>query len=226
MSRLTTLFLLALLSGCSTPPPVIDLPQVAPTAEHPVETAVGHDAQTVPLVHPLDVASEAEQRVALYLQITDDVGSRGGAVAEAMAHLVTSQWLPREQAGFAEYENRGIRTIGRTRFDHFTVQSARLTAEGIVEVAAFLCVDSTSVWVIDRDSPDPPDDLMAWLEGTNPGEPDDDSLIIWNEFADASGARPGFREPIIVWLIGKDERSLKVDSTENWLGAHPCEVAP
>lgn len=191
-----------------------------------MESVVGHDAQTAPLVHPLDVASEAEQRVALYLQITDDVGSRGGADAEAMAHVVTSQWLAREQAGFAEYENRGIRTIGRTRFDHFTVQSARLTAEGIVEVAAFLCVDSTSVWVIDRDSPDPPDDLMAWLEGTNPGEPDDDSLIIWNEFADASGARPGFREPIIVWLIGKDERSLKVDSTENWLGAHPCEVAP
>lgn len=226
MSRLATPFLLALLSGCSTPPPVIDLPQVAPTAEHPVESVVGHDAQTVPLVHPLDVAGEAEQAVALYLQITDDVGSRGGEDAEAMAHVVTSQWLPREQAGFAEYENRGIRTIGRTRFDHFTVQSARLTAEGIVEVAAFLCVDSTSVWVIDRDSPDPPDDLITWLEGTNPGEPDDDSLIIWNEFADASGARPGFREPIIVWLIGKDERSLKVDSTENWLGAHPCEVAP
>jgi hypothetical protein len=226
MSRLATLFLLALLSSCSTPPPVVDMPQVAPTLEHHVEQTVAHEAQTVRLVHPLDVAGEAEQAVALYLQITDDVGSRGGTDAEAMAHVVTSQWWPREQVGFAEYENRGIRTIGRTRFDHFTVQSARLTAEGIVEVAAFLCVDSTSVWVIDRDSPDPPADLMAWLEGTTTVEPDDDTLIIWNEFADASGARPGFREPIIVWLIGIDERSLKVDSTENWRGAHPCEVEP
>lgn len=226
MSRLAILFLLALLSGCSAPPASHEAPEPAPVEETFAESQVTHNTEAAPLAHPLDVAGEAEQTVALYLQITDDVGSRGGADADAMTHVVTSQWLPREQAGFADYENRGIRTIGRTRYDHFAVQSARVTAEGMVEVAVFLCVDSTSVWVIDRDALEPPADLMAWLEGTNTAEPDDEALLAWSEFADASGARPGFREPIIVWLLGDDERSLKVDSTENWLGAHPCEVSP
>lgn len=226
MSRLVAVFLLALLSGCSTSAPFIETTEVAPTAGYAREPAVTHDTETVAVAHPLDVASEAEQRVSLYLQITDEVGSRGGADAAAMTQIVTSQWWPREQAGFADYEERGIRTIGRTTFDHFTVQSARVTAEGMVEVAVFLCVDSKSVWVINRESPEPPVDLMAWLEGTNEVEPDEDTLLAWSEFADASGARPGFREPIIVWLVGNDERSLQVDSTENWLGAHPCEDVP
>lgn len=223
MSQLAVLSLLFLLSACSTTPPIDDS-SVSPSRDIALaESQVDPETPVTPVVHPLDVAAEAEQVVALYLQITDAIGSEGGVSTEGMSHVVTPEWLPRERAGFADYERRGIRTIGRTRFDHFSVQSARVNSEGDVEVAVFLCVDSTSVWVINRDSPEPPEDLSAWLEGTAVSEPEDDTFQSWGEYAELSGARPGFREPIIVWLTGGDEHSLRVDSTENWLGAHPCE---
>ncbi len=226
MSRVFALAMTALLTSCSTPHVIEDTPSLLgpePAANTSIETV---EAAPAGVIHPLDVVPHAEGVVARYLQITDEIGERGGDHAQRIASVVTPDWLPRERDGFSDYVTGGIRTIGRTRFDHVAVQSARLTAHGEVEVAVFLCVDSSSVWVIDVTAPEPPDDLVEWLENPDAPEPDEVSWDAWAQYAEEARARPGHREPILVWLLGSDVTSLRVDSTENWLGAHPCEQSP
>ena len=151
----------------------------------------------------------------------------GGVNVERMRTVVTPGWFPREEAGFEEYLAKTIRTIGHTRFEHFEVQSARIDSEGQIEVAVVLCVDSTRVLVVGEETAEPPESLVLWLESPqNEAEPDEETLEQWQEFMEDSGARVGFREPITVWLVGEALSALHVDSTENWLGAHPCEEQP
>jgi hypothetical protein len=226
MSRVSVLALTVLLSSCSA----LGISEQSAIPVEPENTAAAlsepPEAAPATLIHPLDVAPYAEGVVERYLQITDEIGASGGVDAQRIASIVTAEWLPRERDGFADYVAGGIRTIGRTQFDHLAVQSARLTAHGEVEVAVFLCVDSSSVRVIDATAPEPPGDLLEWLESTNPPEPEELSWDEWAQYAEDAQARPGYREPILVWLRGSEVHSLKVDSTENWLGAHPCEQSP
>lgn len=226
MSRVFALALTALLTSCSAPHVMEDTPSLLgpePAANTSIETV---EAAPAGVIHPLDVVPHAEGVIERYLHLTDEIGAQGGEDAQRISSVVTTDWLLREREGFADYLTGGIRTIGRTRFDHVAVQSARLTAQDEVEVAVFLCVDSSSVWVIDATAPEPPDDLVEWLENPNPPEPDEVSWDLWAQYAGEARARPGHREPILVWLLGSDVTSLRVDSTENWLGAHPCEQSP
>ena len=175
-------------------------------------------------MHPLDVADDATRVISTYLVLTDEIGEGGGVEIERMRTVVTPSWFPREEAGFEEYRTRNIRTIGRTRFDHLEVQSARIDSQGQIEVSVVLCVDSSKVLVVGEDVPQPPESLVLWLDSPgNEAEADEETLEQWEQFMDTSVARVGFREPITVWLVGDTLSSLRVDSTENWLGAHPCE---
>ena len=174
-------------------------------------------------ISPQDVSAPARAVVASYLRITDDIGERGGQDSESINEIVTPLWLPREIEGFEDYRTQSIRTIGQTRFDHFDVQSARTTATGDLEVAVFLCVDSSKVLVVGADDVDPPETLRAWL-GAPDGEtePDQDTVDSWEPYLQETGARTGFREPIVIWLMGDGVDDLLVDGTENWRGANPC----
>ena len=226
MSRVFALAMTALLTSCSAPHLIEDTTShlgAQPAGNAPIEP---QEADPASVIHPLDVVTHAEGVIERYLQITDQIGAHGGEDAQRITSVVTPGWLPRERDGFADYVTGGIRTIGRTRFDHLAVQSARPTAHGEVEVAVFLCVDSSSVWVIDVTAPEPPDDLVEWLESADAPEPDEVSREVWADYAEEARARPGHREPILLWLLGSDVTSLRVDSTENWLGAHPCEQSP
>jgi len=178
-------------------------------------------------VHPIDVVDDAARVITTYLAVTDEIGAGGGVDIERMRPVVTPHWFSREEAGFEEYRTRSIRTIGHTRFDHLEVQSARIDSEGQVEVAVVLCVDSSKVLVVGEDMPEPPESLVLWLDSDgSEAEADEETLDQWQQFMETSGARVGFREPITVWLVGDTLSSLRVDSTENWLGAHPCEEQP
>ena len=178
-------------------------------------------------MHPIDVVDDAVRVITTYLAVTDEIGAGGGVDIERMRPVVTPHWFSREEAGFEEYRTRSIRTIGHTRFDHLEVQSARIDSEGQVEVAVVLCVDSSKVLVASEDMPQPPESLVLWLDSEgNEAETDSETLGQWQQFMETSGARVGFREPITVWLVGDTLSSLRVDSTENWLGAHPCEEQP
>ena len=86
-------------------------------------------------MHPIDVVDDAVRVITTYLAVTDEIGAGGGVDIERMRPVVTPHWFSREEAGFEEYRTPSIRTIGRTRFDHFEVQSARIDSEGQVEVA-------------------------------------------------------------------------------------------
>jgi len=222
--RFCALLLGMALSGCALSPDIS--PEVpAPTAPTPSESA--QVPWEVPRVHPLDVADDATRVISTYLAVTDEIVEGGGVEIERMRTVVTPSWFPREEAGFEEYRTRNIRTIGRTRFDHLEVQSARIDSEGQVEVAVVLCVDSSKVLVVGEDMPEPPESLVLWLDSDgSEAEADEETLDQWQQFMETSGARVGFREPITVWLVGDTLSSLRVDSTENWLGAHPCEEQP
>ena len=224
MFRFFGLFLATVLGGCALSPDIS--PETpAPTAPAPSQSA--HVPWEVPSLHPIDVVGDATRVITTYLAVTDEIGAGGGVDVERMRPVVTSNWFSREEAGFEEYRTRSIRTIGRTRFDHFEVQSARIGSEGQIEVAVVLCVDSSKVLVASEDMPQPPESLVLWLDSEgSEAETDAETLEQWQEFTETSGARFGFREPITVWLVGDTLSSLRVDSTENWLGAHPCEEQP
>ena len=170
-----------------------------------------------------DVASPAQTLVSSYLELTEEIGAGGGHEAELMSDLVAPLWLPREREGFDDYVAQSIRTMGQTHFDHFEVQSVRITASGELEVAVFVCVDFSKVLVLGSADADPPQSLREWLEARRGArEPDQDTVDSWEPYLEETGARTGFREPIVLWLVGDDSESLLVDGTENWRGANPC----
>jgi len=193
----------------------------------PPDSSATPDAESIGAPLPaLEALESAASRVITdYLAATDAIGANAGRGDSRMAELVTPQWLPTEQRAFADYRSQAIRTIGRTVFDSLTIQSARWDASGRLEVAAFVCVDSRGVWVIPQQAEDPPEDLWQWMqEGADPALPSEEQSATWQDYLDATQPRPGFREPIVVWLLGSGPNSLLIDATDNWRGYHPCDV--
>jgi hypothetical protein len=213
------------LTGCASVVPV-----QAPDVER---TPVEMEGQSRSLQDSLSLNSASESPVvdeyaaralvSSYLTATDAIGSRGGHDPREINEVVTQTWLSRELEGFQDYVEQSIRTVGLSRFDHFMVQSARIDAAGRLEVAVFVCVDSRKVLVLGMDDEDPPESLREWLFAP-PGaeQPEQSTVDSWAPYLDATGARTGFREPIVIWMVGETARELRVDGTENWRGAHPC----
>ena len=235
MFRLVIPVFIVLLAGCSPATiPLSDPGEILP--ESAVAEPTPHPAVSVGEADDFGLASAsvsdvAKQAVARYFAATDAIGSDGGVDVMPMKSLVTPQWFPTEQEGFASYQNRRIRTVGATEFDHFAVQSARVTLEGSVEVAVFVCVDSSRVWVVDREAPDPPEGLTEWLALASDtdeavAEPTSEQLESWQPYLDQWQPVAGFREPIVIWLTGPSAQELLVDGTENWRGHHPCGQEP
>ncbi|MDR9397019.1 hypothetical protein [Pontimonas sp.] len=194
-----------------------------------------------------DVTPQAVETIRRYLALTDRVGASGGAAADDMAQIVTPEWLPVEQRGFADYRERGIKTLGQTDFFAPKVQSVRSSHNSLWEVAVFACIDSRNVWVVPANSPDPPEGLVEWLStAPPPGErapdstltprstlipgddedatdgPTDAEVAIWQEFIAQTQPDAGPLEPVLLWLVGTGFDSLKVDATDAWRGYHPC----
>ena len=195
----------------------VDSPAPAPAVEPPVRPDV------FPVLRAADVNDAVSETVGQYVTSTDEATRSGGQEGSAIEQVVTAEWLPIEQRGFREYQQRQIRTIGSTRVDHLTVQSARRTAQGTVEVAVFACIDARSVWVIDAEATEPPVDLVDWLErGSPPDEPSDEQVAAWEEYAADVQPQLGVSEPVLFWLVGTDPNRLRIDATETWRGYHPC----
>lgn len=188
-----------------------------------------------------DVTPRATQTVEKYLQLTDRVGATGGEAVEAMADIVTPEWLAVEQRGFADYRERQIKTLGRTDFFALGVQSVRWSHNDHWEVAVFACIDSRRVWVISADSPEIPQGLVEWLSSSSyptqgaatveiesgesdsqVDEPTEADVSAWQEFIAQTSPDAGPLEPVLLWLVGPELESLKVDATDTWRGYHPC----
>ncbi len=187
-----------------------------------------------------EVAPQAAATVSDYLALTDEVGETGGVAVDAMAEVVTPDWLAVEERGFADYRERRIKTLGRTDFFALSVQSVRWSPHNMWEVAVFACIDSRRVWVVPADSPDTPEGLVAWLASTSTGDegqptllepvatgdttdsPTEADLALWQEFIDEAKPDAGPLEPVLLWLVGSELDQLKVDATQTWRGYHPC----
>ncbi|MEX2441579.1 MAG: hypothetical protein WD400_02920 [Pontimonas sp.] len=188
-----------------------------------------------------DATPHATRVVRKYLQLTDRVGATSGEAVEAMADIVTHEWLAVEQRGFQDYRERQIKTLGQTEFFALGVQSVRWSHNDHWEVAVFACIDARRVWVIPADSPDIPEGLVEWLSGSAPptqttatvkiesgesdsqeDEPTDADVSAWQEFIAQTSPDAGPLEPVLLWLVGPELESLKVDATDTWRGYHPC----
>lgn len=170
------------------------------------------------------VHAHAAELLDAYLANTDAITSRGGVNPDEIADVVTPEWIAQEYRGFSEFERQQMRTLGRTTHDHLLVQSVRRLPSGQLEIAVFSCVDSRSVWVIPLDAPDPPDELHQWLNDGSPALVDsDETPAPWQDYIDNVSPRPGGVDPVLLWLQGPDERSMRLDFADTWRGHHPCD---
>lgn len=188
--------------------------------------------ETSPISAPIDrpgvsiTAEEAEPYVVelldRYLSTTDLITTEGGSNPSRIRDLVSDTWWREEEEGFLVYQARGERTLGETTMDSVLVQSVDETAGGMLDISTFACVDSSEVFVLGRDAPEPPEEVWAWhphyddFAGT-----EEERAVIDQYFADAD-VRFGQRQPVVFWLTGPTLDTLVIDSSEQWWGAHPC----
>jgi hypothetical protein len=159
-----------------------------------------------------------------YLALTDTITAQGGEQASAMAALTTSTWFTSEQRGFDRYREDKLRTIGQTVFHSLVVQSLWEPGSGGVEVDVVACIDATGVWLLPADAPEPPEGLMEWIASESTTfEGEDEQWLAWSEYLDTYQPQPGVVEAVVVWLVGSDLNSLRVDGTANWEGGHSCD---
>lgn len=170
-----------------------------------------------------DASHAAQQLVERYLSITDSITERGGKAPEEMSPVVTEDWLRTEYQGFVAYQQQQIRTIGRTTLTYSLLQSVRRLPDDGIELALFGCVDSTSVWVIPVDSPEPPEGLLDWLQSGSPAEEDHaEPPESWVDYQERVSPRTGHQDPLVIWLEGEDLGTLRIASIDSWRGHHPC----
>jgi hypothetical protein len=121
-------FALALtLAGCVPPSPV-----VIPTADPTVAPIFATDA---------DALAAAKTAYEGYLAASDAIGNDGGANAQRIAPFVTSTWLPKELASFAQFKSTGNRFAGGTTFAKFTLQRNAPNPAGGAHLTIYVCVD-------------------------------------------------------------------------------------
>lgn len=217
--------LIGTIAGCQAlPVPLVEPPgPVAPAPSQPAPADLAPRDTLGSAPSRSSVEPHARDHLTKYLALTDVITSRGGENPHQMAGLVTPDWLVEENRGFAEFKRQGIRTLGRTTHYHLLVQSVRHRAAGEVEVAVFSCVDTRSVWVIPDDAPDPPPDLLQWLEDGSPAFTDDEDFPEpWQNYVETVSPRPGGIDPVLLWFRGPNEQALSLDFTDTWRGHHPC----
>lgn len=207
----------AALGACH--PQVSSLPPVTAELSDGAWPALGDDDD------PELIYTHSHSLITRYLDTTDMITRDGGDDPARMAPLTTSAWFPIEQAAFSHYRREHLRTIGDTVFDSLVIQSVSESVTGAIHVDAIACVDASWVWLVPGDSPDPPEGLIEWLQGSDPDdEVSDDDHEQWSEYLDTVSPVPGEREAIVFWLVGETASSLAIDGTINWEGAHACHT--
>ena len=164
----------------------------------------------------------AQTQVERYLELSDQITENGGADPEAMATVVSAQWLPEEMTGFAYYEQEGLRTWGRTGLSKVLVQSAHVRLDSLIEVGVIACVDSSGVFVLPLESENPPEIVLQWHPHYEDFEGGDNEWTVLEEFLGQPGLTWGPNEAVVFWLLGESLEQLVVDSSEQWWGVYPC----
>jgi len=210
---------LLVLGGCDSVPSDTVLPGVASTTPG---VLLGH----VPGGLPADFYDRARdatsEAVSAYIALSEEITGSGGADPERLRLLVSPEWWPAEKAGFAYFGDQGLRTLGTSDVSRLLVQSARITAEGTIEVGVIACVDTTSVLILPLDSADPPESLWEWHPHYEDFEGEPSQWAQIEAFLESPDLSWGSPEAVVFWFEGPTMTSLLLTSSEPWWGVYSC----
>lgn len=218
-SRWGLVMTVSLLVSCQA----VEEEEIAP-GDHAMATleATATPARQLPPDFLERAAVRAQTQVERYLELSDQITENGGADPEAIATVVTKQWLPEEIAGFAYYEQEGLRTWGTTGLSEVLVQSAHVRLDSLIEVGVIACVDSSGVFVLPLEGDDPPEIVLQWHPNYEDFEGSDNQWNVLEEFLGQPGLTWGPNEAVVFWLLGERLEQLVIDSSEQWWGVYPC----
>lgn len=206
-------------TGCQAP----DATTVAPGPGSPQsEILFGHIPGGLPEGFYDDAEASARAAVVRYIGLSDQITAAGALDTAAMAPVVSSEWWLAEQEGFAYFVDEGLRSVGTSEVSHFVVQSARLTSGGMVEVGAIACVDTTGVFVLPLDAPDPPESIWQWHPHYEDFDGDPAQWAELEAFLEQPQLSWGSPEAVVFWFEGSRMDSLVLTSSEPWWGVYPC----
>jgi len=209
------LALIIALTGCA-PSPASSAPVEPDVPPSPVVTQLPSD--------DLFEAARlgATRAVGAYLERSDLITSEGGVSPERMASLVTPEWYPKEEEGFARFTTAGERTLGRTTADSLQVQLARKLPGGGLDIGVIACVDATKVLVLGLEDEDPPLEVLEWQGEWESFNGTTEEWDVIEGFWATTSARWGQRDAVVFWLLGESTDELLVDHTEQWWGISRC----
>ena len=127
--------LVALLSGCLPPDPII-----TPVPD-PTSTPVFESEE--------EALAAAEAAYVRYLELSDKVAQEGGNDPGRMGAAVTSDWLSKEIEAFASLEASGLRQVGRTEFKTHDLELLDDHGDGTASIVVYICTDSSQTRFVD-----------------------------------------------------------------------------
>ncbi|WP_207456881.1 hypothetical protein [Desertivibrio insolitus] len=170
-----------LLAGCTAEPA-------------PEPTGTVDAAPSSPAAEPEEAERIAAAAYARYLALANEILNEGGAEPDRIDQVVAEGMAESEKAGYEQYAERGLRTVGEATFDSLSIQSYQPGAEaGETAIVAYLCSDSSAVDVVNG-------------AGDSVLEPDRDS-----------------RSPFEVHFAYDREGQLLVSAREPWSGENFCQ---
>lgn len=136
----TALVAVALLVGCVPQDPVI-----APVPEPSSSPVFASDEEA------LAAATEAYGR---YLEVTDAITAKGDGDVKQLVDLVTPDQLARERAAIEDLAKSDKRAVGKSSFAIHGLQQFTDFGDGTATVMLYICVDVSSVRVLDSNGTD------------------------------------------------------------------------
>ena len=166
------------LGGCAP-----DAPAPKPTASPSATPLFATDEEAL---------AAAEEAYAAYLRVSDTITAEGGADIERIDAVVASSLKEALHDSLSKYKDRGLHTVGNSKFDTSSVQRIENDADGPMSIGLYLCLDVQGVRVISKDGTDvTPIDRVDRL-------------------------------PLVIDLISDDAGGLVMESSESWTGANFC----
>jgi hypothetical protein len=169
-----------------------------------------------------DALHHATQAVARYVEVSDLITTLGGVDPEPMRVLVSPHWWSSEVAGFEYFSQQRVRTLGQSAVSSILLQSARTTPDGITEVGVIACVDTTSLFVLQHDTPDPPAEVWQWHPHYEDFAGEPSSWLAIEAFLETPGVSWGSHEAVVFWFEGAHLSSLVLVGSEPWWGVYSC----
>ena len=155
LTAITALTVVAVLSGC-TPAKLYD------------KTATSTSSPTPVFASEEEALAAAEEVYRSYLAMSDLIAQEGGVDPERLAVVVTDGWLLREIESFERLQSSGLRQVGTSEYENFSLQQYFEDAESST-VIAYVCVDTSRTAFVDasgRDVTSPNRNVRFSVEAT------------------------------------------------------------